>query len=231
MSGVSEAKHSHSMRIALTSFQRLKPSHSALPAPALSMSSEPSHFSAEDHSNPANWKIIETHPGGIELEFYNRKTTECTWYTPEGMSATDILAVPDSKKYWSTIEKVERYMRKMAADKIKNGGMDYKDAVAEKEKEEEEVAPWFGIDADDSTAMAADTIKNGGKDYKDAVADKEKGEEEVAPWFGIDADDPIAMAADKIKNGGRDYKNAVAEKKKEEEVAPWFGINADDSTA
>ncbi|KIM34841.1 hypothetical protein M413DRAFT_434976 [Hebeloma cylindrosporum] len=94
------------------------------------------------------------------------------------MSATDILEIPDSEKYWFSTKQVERYMRKMAAEKMENGGRDYKDAVADKEKEEE-VAPWFGIDADDTIAMAADTFKNGGKDNKDVVADKEKEEEEA----------------------------------------------------
>ncbi|KDR70554.1 hypothetical protein GALMADRAFT_254632 [Galerina marginata CBS 339.88] len=79
-------------------------------------------------SLPADWKIIETSPGGVELDFVNKVTGESTWYTPEGMSATDILAIPDAKKYWSKAEEVEVYIKEKADEKKKNGGKDVKDA-------------------------------------------------------------------------------------------------------
>jgi hypothetical protein len=45
------------------------------------------------------------------------------------MNASDILAIPGAKKYWSTIEEVEEYIKEMADQKAKNGGKDIKDAL------------------------------------------------------------------------------------------------------
>jgi len=79
--------------------------------------------------NPKDWKIIETSPGGVELEFFNKKTGASTWYTPEGMSAADILAIPDAKNYWSTVKDVKEYIKEMADQKAKYGGKDIKDEL------------------------------------------------------------------------------------------------------
>ncbi|KIM35475.1 hypothetical protein M413DRAFT_348846 [Hebeloma cylindrosporum] len=93
------------------------------PTSAQSPKPKPTHFIPED------WYIIETNSGGREKEFVNRKTRELTWYTPEGMTAEEILAVPGAKKYWSTTAKVEKYIKEMAAEKAKYGGRDWKDAI------------------------------------------------------------------------------------------------------
>ncbi|RDB30104.1 hypothetical protein Hypma_013843 [Hypsizygus marmoreus] len=73
---------------------------------------------------PADWRIIETSPSGLERTFVNDKTGESTWYTPVGMSADEILQIPGAKKYWSTKEQVEEYVQQMAAEKAKYGGKD-----------------------------------------------------------------------------------------------------------
>lgn len=73
---------------------------------------------------PKHWRIIETSPSGLELTFTNDKTGECTWYTPEGMTAAEILAIPGAKKHWRSIGDVERYMKEMAESKAKFGGED-----------------------------------------------------------------------------------------------------------
>ncbi|CAA7258990.1 unnamed protein product [Cyclocybe aegerita] len=73
---------------------------------------------------PADWKIIETSPSGLERTFTNAKTGQSTWYTPEGMTAAEIFAIPGAKKYWSTTADVEVYIAKMAAEKAKYGGED-----------------------------------------------------------------------------------------------------------
>ena len=78
---------------------------------------------------PNDCIIVKTSPGAVECEFVNTKTDIATWFTPEGMSAADILAIPDAKKYWSTIEEVERYIELMNKEKAKNGGKDIKDSV------------------------------------------------------------------------------------------------------
>ena len=64
-----------------------------------------------------DWKIVETSPGGVHLDFVNKRTKKSTWYTPKGMSPTEILAVPGAWKYWSTVEDVENYMEEMEDSK------------------------------------------------------------------------------------------------------------------
>jgi len=73
---------------------------------------------------PQDWKIIETSPGGLDKDFVNIKTNKSTWYTPEGATAAEILEVPDASKYWSSVQEVEKYIKKMAAEKEQNGGKD-----------------------------------------------------------------------------------------------------------
>lgn len=70
-----------------------------------------------------------TSPGGRDRAFVNEKTGESTWYIPEGMSATEILAIPDARKYWSTLEQVEEYIKRMNDLKLKYGGKDIKDDI------------------------------------------------------------------------------------------------------
>ena len=107
------------------------------PSKVISVRISPSLWSASDNylqpetppkfSTPKDWKIIETHLGGIERSFVHRKTNYCTWYTPEGMSPAEILAVPGAWKYWSTVEDVEEYIKEMEKEKAENGGKDYMD--------------------------------------------------------------------------------------------------------
>ncbi|KDR70550.1 hypothetical protein GALMADRAFT_159776 [Galerina marginata CBS 339.88] len=75
----------------------------------------------ESKFNPEDWRIIKTSPGGIDRDFVNRKTGESTWYTPEGMSAAEILAVPGAREYWSTVKEVEEYIKEKAEEKKRNG--------------------------------------------------------------------------------------------------------------
>jgi hypothetical protein len=76
---------------------------------------------------PKDWKIIETSPGGVDLSFYNRKTGEATWYTPKGMSAEDILQIPQAQVYWRNKEHVEEFMEEMAKRKEMYDGYDVAD--------------------------------------------------------------------------------------------------------
>jgi hypothetical protein len=78
---------------------------------------------------PKDWKIIEASPGGVDLAFYNRKTGETTWYTPEGMSAEEMLQIPRARVYWRDKEQVEEFMERMATRKEKNNGYDVADAL------------------------------------------------------------------------------------------------------
>ena len=76
---------------------------------------------------PKDWQIIETSPGGVDCDFVNKKTGEETWYTPEGMTAAEILAIPGAKKFFPTLERAEAYIKIKKEEKAKNGGKDIKD--------------------------------------------------------------------------------------------------------
>ncbi|KAF9533981.1 hypothetical protein CPB83DRAFT_844891 [Crepidotus variabilis] len=71
---------------------------------------------------PADWKIIETSPSGLELTFYNTKTEESTFYIPDGFTATDVLNVPGAKKYWHNVADVTKYMKQMEVEKAQDQG-------------------------------------------------------------------------------------------------------------
>ena len=48
------------------------------------------------------------------------------------MSAAEVFAIRGAKKYWVDVEDVEKYIKKKAAQKAKNGGKDWMDAMEEK---------------------------------------------------------------------------------------------------
>jgi hypothetical protein len=45
------------------------------------------------------------------------------------MSAAEILAIPGARKYWSSVDQVEEYIKVMKEQKTKNGGKDIKDVA------------------------------------------------------------------------------------------------------
>ena len=69
--------------------------------------------------SPKNWKIVKTHSAG-ELSFYNGATGENSWYTPEGMTAEEILEIPGSNEYFKTKEQAQQYINQMAAEKARD---------------------------------------------------------------------------------------------------------------
>lgn len=73
--------------------------------------------------------------GGIDLAICNSMTPEATWYTPEGMTTEEILAIPDAKQYWTTVEEVKQYMEERAIAKSKSSGKDLIDQFAELEND------------------------------------------------------------------------------------------------
>lgn len=74
---------------------------------------------------PKDWKIEPISPSGLDRLFVNKKTGEATWYTPEGMTAKEIFAIPGAKKKFGySVEQVEKYIQKMAEQKA-NGGQEY----------------------------------------------------------------------------------------------------------
>jgi len=76
---------------------------------------------------PEDWRIIKTSPGGRDKDFVNDKTGEQTWYTPEGMTAEEILRVPGAREYWNSVSDVQEYIKEMAEQKARSGGKDIKD--------------------------------------------------------------------------------------------------------
>jgi hypothetical protein len=51
-------------------------------------------------------------PGGVGLACVNKKTGEMTGYTPQGMSAEGIVAIPGARRCWVSSEQVKQYIQK-----------------------------------------------------------------------------------------------------------------------
>jgi hypothetical protein len=75
--------------------------------------------------NPTDWDIIEESANGVELTFANIKTGYCTFYTPPGMTAKEILAIPAAQRYWGDEGTVESYIKAKAEERERCGGSDY----------------------------------------------------------------------------------------------------------
>ncbi|KAH6905031.1 hypothetical protein BKA70DRAFT_1565413 [Coprinopsis sp. MPI-PUGE-AT-0042] len=67
--------------------------------------------------NPKDWVIVPSAPGDQELMFANVVDNTMTWYTPEGMTAAEIMQIPDAKKFLKDEEGAEFYIKKMAEEK------------------------------------------------------------------------------------------------------------------
>jgi hypothetical protein len=75
--------------------------------------------SARQVFDPKEWVLVKTSSNG-ELSFYNQRTGEDDWYTPPGMTAEEILAIPNSGKFFKTRDQVMGYMKYMAAERAKD---------------------------------------------------------------------------------------------------------------
>ncbi|KAH6905298.1 hypothetical protein BKA70DRAFT_1431387 [Coprinopsis sp. MPI-PUGE-AT-0042] len=67
--------------------------------------------------NPKDWVIVPSAPGDQELMFANVVDNTMTWYTPEGMTAAEIMQIPDAKEFLKDEEGAEFYIKKMAEEK------------------------------------------------------------------------------------------------------------------
>jgi hypothetical protein len=66
---------------------------------------------------PADWSFLEASPGGLDFNFVNRKTNKMVLYTPEGMTAEDLMQIPRAGKYFSSKEEAEEYIKRMVAER------------------------------------------------------------------------------------------------------------------
>ncbi|KAH6873759.1 hypothetical protein BKA70DRAFT_1577661 [Coprinopsis sp. MPI-PUGE-AT-0042] len=48
---------------------------------------------------PKEWRIIPCAPGNTDFVFNNVVEGTMTWYTPEGMTAAEIMQIPRAKNY------------------------------------------------------------------------------------------------------------------------------------
>lgn len=67
--------------------------------------------------NPKDWVIIANAPGNRELMFANVVENTKTWYTPEGMTAAEIMQIPRVKKFLEDEEAAECYIKQMTEQK------------------------------------------------------------------------------------------------------------------
>jgi len=61
--------------------------------------------------DPLEWEIVETSPGGVELQFVNTKTKDHSWHKPRGATAEAMLSIPGASKYWSSVDDVKAHMK------------------------------------------------------------------------------------------------------------------------
>jgi len=62
---------------------------------------------------------MKTHSCG-DLSFWNAKTGESSWYTPDGMTADEIFEIPDAKTFFRSKEGVAGYMERCAIEKLQH---------------------------------------------------------------------------------------------------------------
>jgi hypothetical protein len=67
--------------------------------------------------NPKDWRLLACSPGGCDLAFVNDVDGSNSWYTPEGMTAAEIMQIPRAKKFFGDESGAERYIKLMAAKK------------------------------------------------------------------------------------------------------------------
>ncbi|KAH6904995.1 hypothetical protein BKA70DRAFT_1431571 [Coprinopsis sp. MPI-PUGE-AT-0042] len=68
--------------------------------------------------NPKEWRIAPTAPGDCEFVFMNMVDQTHTFYTPEGMTAAEIMQIPRARKYlWD--EETAKFYIKLRAEKKK----------------------------------------------------------------------------------------------------------------
>ncbi|KAH6904993.1 hypothetical protein BKA70DRAFT_1226197 [Coprinopsis sp. MPI-PUGE-AT-0042] len=64
--------------------------------------------------NPKERQIVGTAPGNQELAFANVVDGADTWYTPEGMTAAEIMQIPGARRFFDNEEEAEFYIQYMA---------------------------------------------------------------------------------------------------------------------
>jgi hypothetical protein len=69
---------------------------------------------------PKDWRIIVCAPGDYDLAFVNPVDGGDTWYTPEGMTAAEIMQIPRAKRFFRDEFGAECYIKRMAERKRRN---------------------------------------------------------------------------------------------------------------
>jgi hypothetical protein len=67
--------------------------------------------------NPKDWRLLVCSPGGCDLAFVNVVDRANSWYTPEGMTAAEIMQIPRAKRLFGDESGAERYIKLMAEKK------------------------------------------------------------------------------------------------------------------
>jgi hypothetical protein len=67
--------------------------------------------------NPKDWRIVVAAPGDYDLAFVNDVDGGISWYTPEGMTAAEIMQVPRAKRFFGNESGAECYIKRMAEKK------------------------------------------------------------------------------------------------------------------
>ncbi|KAJ3515126.1 hypothetical protein NMY22_g14530 [Coprinellus aureogranulatus] len=70
--------------------------------------------------NPKDWVIIGASPGNVDMMFRNHVEDTYTWYTPEGMTAEEIMQIPTAKEFFGNLAAAQWYIDDKAREKVEN---------------------------------------------------------------------------------------------------------------
>ncbi|KAJ3532458.1 hypothetical protein NMY22_g3508 [Coprinellus aureogranulatus] len=67
--------------------------------------------------NPQDWVIVGASPGNLDMAFQNVVDNSLTWYTPEGMTAEEIMQIPTAKNFFQDEKAAQWYIDAKAKEK------------------------------------------------------------------------------------------------------------------
>ncbi|KAJ3510767.1 hypothetical protein NMY22_g15873 [Coprinellus aureogranulatus] len=70
--------------------------------------------------NPKDWVITGTSSGNLDMKFGNAVDQSFTWYTPEGMTAEEIMQIPNAKNFFRDAKQAQWYIDDKAKEKAEN---------------------------------------------------------------------------------------------------------------
>ncbi|KAJ3510765.1 hypothetical protein NMY22_g15871 [Coprinellus aureogranulatus] len=80
----------------------------------------PSQSDAPKKYKPKDWVITGTSSGNLDMMFGNVVDQSYTWYTPKGMTAKEIMQIPNAKQFFRNEKQAQWYIDHKAKEKSEN---------------------------------------------------------------------------------------------------------------